>query len=726
MATTRKHQSFESLDRCVDAVIEKVGKEIRLGLPLGLGKPVNLVNAIYQRARKDPSIKLHIFTALTLEKPLGGQSLERRFMGPFVERVFKGVPDIDYVVDLRQGELPDNVQVSEFFFKAGSWLGHKEQQQNYICTNYTHAVRDLMAQGINVVGQMVAPHPEGEERVSLSCNPDTVIDLIPTMREREAAGQPVAIMAEVNDQLPWMGHHSDRSMDEFDFILEGDDWNHPLFSAPKMPVVPEDHMIGFYASSLIRDAGTLQVGIGSLGDAVVYSTLTRHHDKDRYVELAKKVELEKNFPIVNEVGGTDPLPAGLYGCSEMMVDGFLYLLKDGVLTREVFEDETLQRLVDDGRISKKVSMQTLDTLVEEGLIRSTLRARDLTWLQRFGILRADCEFKGGHLLVDEEGITPDLSNESSRAAIETHALGKQLSGGVVMHGGFYIGPEKFYQGLRELSEDERNSISMTSVRFINQLYDHQYGAQSLKQAQRRHARFINSAMMVTLNGAAVSDGLEDGQVLSGVGGQYNFVAMAHELPEGHSILTLRAVRNSGEKPASNIVFNYGHCTIPRHLRDFVVTEYGIAYLRGKSDREVFQELIKIADSRFQPGLVSQAKKAGKIPQDWEVPAAFRNNTPERIHAVIGAFQQSHDLFPRFPFGCDFTEDELKLGKALKGLKAKGGSTKGKIGLLLQALRAPEPDAEQTRLLERMGLSEPDDFHSRLEKRLLMVGLSATK
>jgi len=63
-----------------------------------------------------------------------------------------------------------------------------------------------------------------------------------------------------------------------------------------------------------------------------------------------------------------------------------------------------------------------------------------------------------------------------------------------------------------------------------------------------------------------------------------------------------------------------------------------------------------------------------------VPAAFRNNTPERIHAVIGAFQQSHDLFPRFPFGCDFTEDELKLGKALKGLKAKGGSTKGKIGL----------------------------------------------
>ncbi|XOZ32812.1 acetyl-CoA hydrolase/transferase C-terminal domain-containing protein [Halomonadaceae bacterium KBTZ08] len=706
-------------------MINKVGKEIRLGLPLGLGKPVNLVNALYQRACQDPEIRLHIFTALSLEKPVGSQSLERRFMAPFVERVFQGVPDLDYVLDLRQGTLPDNVRVSEFFFKAGSWLRHQPQQQNYICTNYTHAVRDLMAQGINVVGQMVAPHPNGEARVSLSCNPDLTLDLLPLLREREAQGQPVAVMAELNDQLPWMGHHADRPMDEFDVLFNGEGCSHPLFSAPKMAVAPEDHMIGFYASALIRDAGTLQVGIGSLGDAVVYSTLLRHHDNGRYTSFAAQVGLQEHFPIVDEVGGTDPLPDGLYGCSEMMVDGFLHLLKDGVLTREVFEDEALQRLVDDGRVSKQVSLETLDTLVAEGLVRSPLRARDLDWLQRFGILRADCEFKGGQLLVDGEAITPDLSEATSREAMEQHALGDRLSGGVVMHGGFYIGPEDFYQGLRELSDEERASLSMTSVSFINHLYDHPYGGQSLKAAQRRHARFINSAMMVTLNGAAVSDGLEDGQVLSGVGGQYNFVAMAHELAEGHSVLTLRAVRNAGGKPVSNIVFNYGHCTIPRHLRDFVVTEYGIAYLRGKPDVEVFQELIKIADSRFQPELVSQAKKAGKIPPDWEVPAEFRHNTPERIQARISEWQQSHDLFPSFPFGCDFTDDELALGKALKKLKARGGTIKGRLGLLLQALRAREPDADRARLLQRMGLSEPDSFHSRLERRLLMVGLDAT-
>jgi acyl-CoA hydrolase len=37
-------------------------------------------------------------------------------------------------------------------------------------------------------------------------------------------------------------------------------------------------------------------------------------------------------------------------------------------------------------------------------------------------------------------------------------------------------------------------------------------------------------MMMTVGGAACSDGLENGKVVSGVGGQYNFVAMAHELP----------------------------------------------------------------------------------------------------------------------------------------------------------------------------------------------------
>ena len=66
---------------------------------------------------------------------------------------------------------------------------------------------------------------------------------------------------------------------------------------------------------------------------------------------------------------------------------------------------------------------------------------------------------------------------------------------------------------------------MMPVSFTNQLY----GDEDIKRRARVDARFVNNAMMATLMGAAISDGLENGQVVSGVGGQYNFVAQAFEL-----------------------------------------------------------------------------------------------------------------------------------------------------------------------------------------------------
>jgi acyl-CoA hydrolase len=62
---------------------------------------------------------------------------------------------------------------------------------------------------------------------------------------------------------------------------------------------------------------------------------------------------------------------------------------------------------------------------------------------------------------------------------------------------------------------------------------------------------------------------------------------------------------------SNIVWNYGHMTIPRILRDIVVTEYGIANLRSKSDKDIIAALLNVADSRFQAELLAKAKAAGK-------------------------------------------------------------------------------------------------------------------
>ncbi|MFT7287982.1 MAG: hypothetical protein ACI87W_002097 [Halieaceae bacterium] len=56
--------------------------------PLGLGKPVQLMNAFYARAQRDPSIDLHIYTALSLEVPPAGPGVERSLAAPIIQRMF--------------------------------------------------------------------------------------------------------------------------------------------------------------------------------------------------------------------------------------------------------------------------------------------------------------------------------------------------------------------------------------------------------------------------------------------------------------------------------------------------------------------------------------------------------------------------------------------------------------------------------------------------------------
>lgn len=638
----------QTAEACVDAVIRKVGKKIVLGLPLGLGKPVRLANAMYERASTDSSIDLHIVTAISLLAPRGQSSLEKRFLEPFVDRVFGQVPELAYARDVEDKRLPANVRVSEFFFKAGSFLGNTDQQRNYVCTNYTHAVRDLLAQGINVVFQMVSPPAEPGGDLSLSCNPDLTLDLLPKLRCQEAEGQAIAIVGELNRELPWLGRDAAVPASDFDILLEQPEHDYPLFPVPQTAVSPSDHLIGFYASTLLRDGGTLQVGIGSLGAAVVHSTILRHRNNEQWLRLYQHLAVASRFPFVTEEGGTGTFGEGLYGCSEMLVDGFVHLMKAGILKRQVYDDLETQERVNQG----------------------------------------------------EPG--PD--------------------NGVVVHGGFYLGPAEFYQQLRDLTPVERDRIAMTSVNFINDLYDHRFGSQRLKAAQRRHARFINSAMMHTLSGAAVSDGLEDGRVVSGVGGQYNFVAMAHELPGARSVITLRSTRQSHGETVSNIVFSYGHCTIPRHLRDIVITEYGLADMRGKPDEDVYLALIRIADARFQSGLLAQAQQAGKVRRDFTLPTAWQeDNTPDHVVRALGSVGEG-DAFPPFPFGSAFTDEELTLAQALQSLKSATATGRGKLGTVFRALRTDTSHPGLAPYLERMGLARARSPGARLEKHLLALAL----
>ena len=323
----------------------------------------------------------------------------------------------------------------------------------------------------------------------------------------------------------------------------------------------------------------------------------------------------------------------------------------------------------------------------------------------------------GLLKAETLQIPADLTDSKNMAKVVDHCLGTELKNGILIHGGFFLGPEGFYKALNEMTEEQRKRIFMTSVLNVNQLYgNNRYSSEELKSLQRRHARMVNACLMVTLSGAVVSDGLENGQVVSGVGGQYNFVSQAHALPDARSIIMCKGLRGAGKNAASNIVFNYGHITIPRHLRDVIITEYGIANLRGKMDKEIIAELLNITDSRFQDDLLDKSKKAKKIPASYVIPDQFRNNYPQRLEDELAPYKKK-GFFAPFPFGTDFTDQELVIGKSLKWLKAQMTEGMGKVKGLGKAMTIRSVPEAAVPYLERMNLDKPGSTKEKMMQKL---------
>jgi acyl-CoA hydrolase len=290
--------------------------------------------------------------------------------------------------------------------------------------------------------------------------------------------------------------------------------------------------------------------------------------------------------------------------------------------------------------------------------------------------------------------------------------------GTLLAAAFFLGSRTFYRTLREMTPAERAKLRMTAVSFVNELYGED---EARKRATRVKARFINNAMMATLLGAVISDALEDGQVVSGVGGQYNFVAQGFALSDARSVIMLPATRTTAGRVRSNIRWSYGHTTIPRHLRDVVVTEYGIADLRGKTDRDVIAAMLAVADSRFQDALLAAAKRAGKIERNFEIPQACRNNTPERIARALAPARE-RGLLPPFPLGTDFTPEEQRLIPALLHLRA--AAPLRRAALLAKGLISGKPSADTAACLTRMGFDRPLGLKERLLAALTKGALEA--
>jgi acyl-CoA hydrolase len=701
-----------TIDAAVDTIVARCAPAIVLALPLGLGKPNRLVNALYARVKADPALTLTIYTALSLDPPRPRPGLEARFAGPFLARQFGAdYPRLAFVADLKSGALPAHVTVHEFYFQSGALLDCERAQRDYVSLNYTHVARAVAAAGVNVLMQLVARRGE---RLSLSCNPDTTLDLLDEVA-RIGAPRPLTIGV-VHPELPFLGHEAEIERARFDLVLDEEAPVQPLFALPAEPVAPAEFALGLHAAALVADGGSLQIGIGALSDALVHGLLLRQRENALYRGLL--AALRAGARVDSSIGGEAPLARGLYGASEMVMDGFMHLRRAGILARRVFDDLALQRALNDGVLDETCRADALERLIERELVPCELDQPALEWLVRFGFLPEGTTLSNRWLqLPDGARIGANLYDRGHRDALAAAIAGRRLAGGRFLHGGFYLGTKRLYEWLRALDGEEFDGVAMTRISHINELYG---GREQLEKAQRTRARFFNTCMMTTLSGAAVSDGLGDGQIVSGVGGQYNFVAMAHALPDGRSILMLRASRDCRGGAQSNIVWNYPHATIARHLRDLVVTEYGVADLRGASDEEIVKRLLAIADARFVDALAARAKAAGKLAKDFVVPDAWRAHCP----AALAETMRPHRAhFPTFPFGSDFDAQELALLPALKKLKQATATTPATLRTVLAAVFAGAPRAEHAALLQRMGLDAPRSLGEKLEARLLAWALS---
>lgn len=704
-------QIVASVEECVDQAIARVGKHIVLGAPLGLGKPVQLINAFYQRAVDDPSLSLSIYTALCLEVPTPTSHIEEGLAGPIVARLFGDYEELSFMQPLRRGELPPNVSISELYFKAGAMKNVPEAQQNYISSNYTHIARDMLGAGVNVMAQMVAARDiDGELQLSLSSNPDITLEVFDRI---EAESLDVFCAAQIHADMPFMEHDAQVSADRFDSIVRNGRYDRCLFAVPNAAVPLQDYAAAIHASSLVCDGGTLQIGIGALGDALAHACILRDQNNSAYRALLADVTRLPHSP----AGDPAPFQQGLYISTEMFVNGMMALIDAGIVKRRVYDHLELQQGLNSGEMSEQVDAAMYTYLRRREIMPRNLETASIGEFKYWGILPAELEIDEDGLKLAGVTLANDLDEPQTRAALLTRVEGGQLRHGRVLHGGFFLGPRSFYQRLREMPSDLHAQICMTGVRRTNQLLlDY-----PLYCAQRTQARFINTGMIASLNGAVASDALEDGTQISGVGGQYNFVAMAHDLPGARSVLCVRSTRGQGKKLKSNIVAAYGYTTIPKHLRDIIVTEYGIADLRGKSDAEVAKQMLNVADSRFQPELLEAAKRQGKLPADYEIPAHARDNTPEHLAERLKPYLEA-GLLPDYPFGTELTEQEIALGASLRKIKALSEEPTQFISSAFKALLHHADEEAARPLLERVHLDHPETPREFIVQQLLMMEL----
>jgi acyl-CoA hydrolase/ribosomal protein S18 acetylase RimI-like enzyme len=181
----------------------------------------------------------------------------------------------------------------------------------------------------------------------------------------------------------------------------------------------------------------------------------------------------------------------------------------------------------------------------------------------------------------------------------------------------------FCMGTRETYEyiHDNPTIEFKSIKYTND---------PLIIAQHENMVAINSALEIDLTGQATAESIGK-TFYSGVGGQADFMRGAVFAPNGKTILALQSTAHGGKVSRIVPAIREGAgITLTRGDVHYVVTEYGIAYLHGKSVRQRAMSLIAIAHPRFRKWLIDEAKVLNLIYKDQAFIAGEGGEYPEEL------------------------------------------------------------------------------------------------
>src|SRR6202000_2951158 len=126
---------------------------------------------------------------------------------------------------------------------------------------------------------------DGVARYSLSCNTDTTLDILRARAEGRASFK---LVGQVNSELPFMSGPGDLPAEQFSAVLDSPATDFPLFAPPSEPISDIKYAIGLHTASLIRDGGSLQIGIGQVGDALAQGLIVRHRDTTQFADIMRR------------------------------------------------------------------------------------------------------------------------------------------------------------------------------------------------------------------------------------------------------------------------------------------------------------------------------------------------------------------------------------------------------------------------------------------------------